>query len=279
MNPQADNPSRSMPAFDASAPGRDQYFSTWLGLAWCIALGALLSLTAFVVGNGTPAIDGVLLEAVVGQAMPDAAKVGSSRQAQPDLRAVKPGPIAIARRGQGGVLAALMRLVSVPGDGAPLTILGMAAAFVALRWAGHHRAALTLLVVDLAASAANLFVFKPLIARLRPTAEAATPLVDWTSAGLHRYSFPSGHTVHYTVLFGFLVWWAYHYLPRGPRRIVLIGASAAMLVLVGISRVYLGVHWPTDVVAGYLAGGLWLAIAIALMRHERWLGNPRATRA
>ena len=62
----------------------------------------------------------------------------------------------------------------------------------------------------------------------------------------------------------------------GLGRNLLLGASTAMLLLVGLSRVYLGAHWPTDVLAGYLTGYLWLSAGILLLRKPQWIPSGPA---
>jgi membrane-associated phospholipid phosphatase len=87
-------------------------------------------------------------------------------------------------------------------------------------------------------------------------------------------SFPSGHVMFYVCYFGFLFFVAYALLPRGSatRRPALM-ASALPVVLVGLSRVYLGAHWPSDTLGAYLLSGLWLALSLDMYR--RW--KKRAT--
>jgi undecaprenyl-diphosphatase len=52
------------------------------------------------------------------------------------------------------------------------------------------------------------------------------------------------------------------------KRVAQVGA-VVLILLIGISRVYLGVHWPSDVVGGYLVGGLILAVLVLLHRRAR----------
>jgi len=76
------------------------------------------------------------------------------------------------------------------------------------------------------------------------------------------WSFPSGHAMTATICYGVLVVLLCRWVPRGRRW--WLGIYAAWLALTGFSRVYLGVHWPTDVLAGYLVGGGWLALCLSV---------------
>ncbi|PSN10214.1 phosphatase PAP2 family protein [filamentous cyanobacterium CCP5] len=76
------------------------------------------------------------------------------------------------------------------------------------------------------------------------------------------YSFPSGHALGSMVLYGFL---AYLLVQRFPQqRPWIYGVSGLLIAGIGFSRLYLGVHWPTDVLAGYSIGFLWVSISIGL---------------
>ncbi len=80
------------------------------------------------------------------------------------------------------------------------------------------------------------------------------------------YSFPSGHASGNMAFFGALALLFRH------RAMILL--AAAMILAIGISRVWLGVHWPSDVAAGWIAGAAWLALWGAGWRSRETTGEP-----
>lgn len=98
----------------------------------------------------------------------------------------------------------------------------------------------------------NTFL-KAIVGRHRPEANLVHVVQQ-----INDPSFPSGHVMHYTIFYGFLVFIiATHFRPSLARNL-LLGVLITLIVLVGPSRVYLGEHWPTDVLGAYLIGGLCL---------------------
>lgn len=140
-------------------------------------------------------------------------------------------------------------------------------ALLARRW-------LDALLLLLAPAAAELFmaVLKLLVARPRPPLEDAR-IVE---AG---FSFPSGHATLAATFYGTLAYLLIRRVPPDWLK-ALIGVAAALVVLaVGVSRVTLGVHYPTDVLAGWALGVFWLVVA-ALIDNVAQLRIPaRATAA
>ena len=127
----------------------------------------------------------------------------------------------------------------------PVAIVSIAA-LVFISWLLGRRADAAVALLILVAEAANLG-FKELVDRPRP------PFSLLESAP-GRPAFPSGHALHAVLLFGLLLALVTEHV-RTPRlRWALQGSLAFMILAVGASRVYLGVHWPSDVLGGYLVG-------------------------
>ena len=82
-------------------------------------------------------------------------------------------------------------------------------------------------------------------------------------------SFPSGHTFGSTAFFGFWGFLGVYYGLNKKLLVPLVTVTAAIILTVGISRIYLGSHWPSDVVAGYPLGVLWLLAVIPLFLYLR----------
>ena len=81
------------------------------------------------------------------------------------------------------------------------------------------------------------------------------------------FSYPSGHALGSTVLYGFL---AYLFATRFPQFSWLIYLLAVFTIgAIGLSRLYLGVHWPTDIIGGYGIGFLWLTFCITMLKLQK----------
>ena len=106
-------------------------------------------------------------------------------------------------------------------------------------------------------------LLKVSIGRPRPSDSLVN--VDGT---FHFKSFPSGHVVFFVEFFGFLLFLALVLLKRGALRNASLIVFGLLIALVGVSRVYLGAHWPSDVLGAYLAGGIWLMLMIEVYRRR-----------
>ncbi|MFF7198091.1 phosphatase PAP2 family protein [Streptomyces sp. NPDC008079] len=123
----------------------------------------------------------------------------------------------------------------------------------ALRTSRGVPMALLALVVLLAGQAVRTLLVMALH-RARP------PAADWATHA-SGYSFPSGHTASSAMAAGLLAWGLLRWRPGRTGRL-LTALCALVALAVGCTRVYLGVHWPTDVVGGWLFAGCWLGAAL-----------------
>ncbi|MGG3928219.1 phosphatase PAP2 family protein [Metabacillus fastidiosus] len=76
------------------------------------------------------------------------------------------------------------------------------------------------------------------------------------------YSFPSGHATNAMAVYGILSFLLWRHIPARWGRTILIFISCIFILMIGISRIYLGVHYPSDIIAGYFTGGFSLTFAI-----------------
>jgi undecaprenyl-diphosphatase len=143
--------------------------------------------------------------------------------------------------------------------GSVLVICPLAMACCALLYRGGRRAAAMLLALSVGGAGLIFTVEKLIVGRPRP---AVTQLV----AASHS-SFPSGHA---TLASAFYLALMIVFLTAAPRRPAAVtGAIAAGLLVIGIglSRVYLGVHYPSDVAGGVLLGATWTLLVARSLRH------------
>ncbi|MCC6612672.1 MAG: phosphatase PAP2 family protein [Anaerolineae bacterium] len=111
------------------------------------------------------------------------------------------------------------------------------------------------------------FLLKTLFARPRPV--FADPVVIESY-----YSFPSGHAMFSLIAYGMLAYLIGLYVKNHYARILVVFLAVLAIVLIGISRMVLGVHYLSDVVGGFIAGGVWLATCIAAVELRRHTTLP-----
>ncbi len=154
--------------------------------------------------------------------------------------------------GPGGTVTMVMRLASaIGGTLGRITLLALVLA--PLLWAGHRRSAAWLAGMMAGGTLLNLGL-KQIYAAPRPD---LLPHLDI----VHSYSFPSGHSAGNMMFFGALA------LLAGGR--IAQALAAAMILMIGVSRVWLGVHWPSDVLAGWIEGLGWLALCAVWLPARR----------
>ncbi|MEK7669578.1 MAG: phosphatase PAP2 family protein [Patescibacteria group bacterium] len=131
----------------------------------------------------------------------------------------------------------------------------------------HYQRILPLLIT-IGGSAGTVYLLKHLFYRARPVAEA---LYLETSS-----SFPSGHATMAMALYGFIFYIIWSYSVKDSRdkhhslHKFLIIFLAILILLVGVSRLYLGVHYLSDVLAGYVIGLVWLWISHLISKLKIW---------
>lgn len=113
------------------------------------------------------------------------------------------------------------------------------------------------------------FTIKRIMRRPRPEASAAEHAIQVAAANIGGSSFPSGHVLNYIGVYGFLAYLVHTWIrPKAIRRSV-VGVLMSLLALVGPSRVYLGHHWFTDVIASYMLGTTYLIAITNVYRKVR----------
>ncbi|MGE5248796.1 MAG: phosphatase PAP2 family protein [Bacteroidota bacterium] len=155
--------------------------------------------------------------------------------------------------------SSLMRLVSWPGFPPQSFLFTVLIALLIYSFGLTWEGVAALLTAVFAAAAGNLV--KLLIRRPRPTADLVHVF-----ATLHSYSFPSGHVMYYLGFYGFLWFLTFTLLKGSVKRTILLIFFSLPVLLVGLSRIYLGEHWFSDVLGAYLLGSLALAASILFYR-------------
>ncbi len=111
--------------------------------------------------------------------------------------------------------------------------------------------------INLVSALAVDLIFKAIVQRPRPD---GFRLVAETG-----YSFPSGHSMFSMAFYGFLIWLVWHYEKDNLQRWLFCLSFAFIIIMIGISRIYLGVHYASDVLGGYSLALVWLVLFTKLM--------------
>jgi undecaprenyl-diphosphatase len=168
-------------------------------------------------------------------------------------------------------LTTVMQAVSEAAGPTGMAVCALAAGLlIGIVWRSWAPAAV---LASTAAGAIGLtIVFKAALAQPRPPLAHAVTAADG-------YGFPSGHAAAAAAVCGAIAWLCSIRMRSWRARTGIWAVAAMLTALVGISRVYLGVHWATDVIGGWIFGVLWLAVVAsawaAFARHP----HPPRTRA
>ena len=153
--------------------------------------------------------------------------------------------------------------VAVTQLGSQIVLVGAVLATTIWLWRDGHRRTTIILIANTLASQLLLVALKLYIRRPRPTLwdEITRP---------ETYSFPSGHSLCSMAIYGGIA--AVLITHHRRHRAAIIAGAAVLIAAIGFSRIYLGVHWPFDVLAGF-AAGIPLVVATVHLLHTRAKGS------
>ena len=157
------------------------------------------------------------------------------------------------------LLAAFLWLTTL-GTGAALA--GVALTATGFLWACRRGPLILPLWITFAGAEATVWIGKYVVGRARPA------FLDGVAVAVSP-SFPSAHATGATAVLGFVAYAVARELPGGRERFEVAFWTFVLVVLIGFSRVFLGVHFATDVGGGVLAGGSWLLGGVALAEWQR----------
>lgn len=159
-------------------------------------------------------------------------------------------------------------MLAVSEIGFPIGSVPQTVGIAAIFWALRFRLEAIFILLTTSSNLLNALV-KRLIKRPRPTKELVTVV-----RVINEPSFPSGHVMHYTNFYGLLIYLLATNWRSSRLRNALIGICTLLIGSIGPSRIYLGAHWPSDVMAGYIYGGLWFGGIMAVYLRIKALLHP-----
>jgi len=187
----------------------------------------------------------------------------AARIVYPDVRSVDVGLALALHQHAAPALTVLFLGLTILGSGLPNALLTAAFAWLLARRRSPILAAVLVLVM--LGGWSLEFVTKLVLHRARPE--------YLRLAAATGYSFPSGHALEATCLYGALALALWPLVRRPWQRVGLVALATLMPLSIGLSRVYLGVHYPSDVLGGWVGGLLWLAATrLAVRACERQRG-------
>lgn len=151
------------------------------------------------------------------------------------------------------VLNSIMLFITSLGDNQLLFFLALI--FLYFTWRQHKRESIFLLTTFITGIILNDFI-KNLFHRPRPL---ISPLIVETN-----FSYPSGHAMNSMVFYSVLSYLIFRLIKNNFLRYFILVLCTVLILLIGFSRVYLGVHYPSDVLAGYIVGFWWLSLVILI---------------
>lgn len=145
--------------------------------------------------------------------------------------------------------------------GAPVLVACVVASIIYFVWRRERREAVAVAITS-GGGVMVSNILKVVFQRGRP--ETASEFIT-----RHTWSFPSGHSMNSIIGYGFLTILLLDHVVPSRRRAALIAAAALLIGAIGFSRLYLGVHYLSDVGGGWIAGGAWLIVCVSGYRFAQ----------
>lgn len=161
--------------------------------------------------------------------------------------------ITVVQQLESPAMTRFMEFFTTIGSEVPVIIILVIAMFVLYRVLGHRRELLFLAIAVVGSVLLNT-VLKILFRRERPEINRIIEA--------NGYSFPSGHSMTAFTMYVALTFLIWKHVPSRLGRILFVAVSTLLIVTIGISRIYLGVHYPSDVIGGFFMSGSWMAACI-----------------
>ncbi|MGI8383937.1 phosphatase PAP2 family protein [Robertmurraya sp. P23] len=165
-------------------------------------------------------------------------------------------------------LTTIMRFFTFIGDTIPVILLTFVSLFLLYKVLNHRAELVLFLAVMLGANILFLSL-KMFFHRARPDLHRL--------AEASNYSFPSGHATMAFALYGVLTFLLWRHINTSFKRTIHIILSGIVILSIGISRIYLGVHYPSDILAGYFICAFWLMLAIGFFQRYKDKRNRKVS--
>jgi undecaprenyl-diphosphatase len=162
--------------------------------------------------------------------------------------------------------AAMLEITALGTGSVVMMVVAVSGMFL---WLTEHRYSAILLLVATAGGIVLNGLLKIGYERARPQIFAwGTSAVSW--------SFPSGHAMSATIVYGTVAYLAARLQKHRSQRIATLASAAVFILLIAISRLYLGVHYPSDVIAGIIIGLAWASFCMATLEALQVYARNRA---
>ena len=160
------------------------------------------------------------------------------------------------------ILTPIMVFFTYIADWYSIALLGIIG--VAAFWKMRKTRVASALLVSVIGGGLIVEIIKHLFRRARP--EILSHLVAESG-----YGFPSGHSFVAFSFYGFMAYYLFRRARSGFAKAITLISGALIILAIGASRVYLGVHWPSDVLGSYLLGAAWISAIIIYLESKKEL--------